>query len=98
MDPLSISLDQCIALLAEEKKGRRRTTATVLRELGTPPGKEVVLKILNGRYGPYVTDGETNASLPRGTTPEQVTIEQAVDLLAERASAPKRPRRRRKAA
>lgn len=68
----------------------------MLKELGTDPatGGEVALK--DGRYGPYVTDGTTNASLPRGESPETVTPERAVDLLAEkRAKGPaKRPRRK----
>ena len=42
------------------------------------------IKLLDGRFGPYVTDGETNASLPRGTDPETLTFEAAVQLLAER--------------
>jgi DNA topoisomerase-1 len=44
------------------------------------------VKLLDGRYGPYVTDGKTNASLPNGTTPEQITFERAVALLTERAA------------
>jgi DNA topoisomerase-1 len=55
-----------------------------LKELGPDPanGKPIVVK--NGRFGPYVTDGQTNASLRRGDTPEAITLERAVELLAER--------------
>ena len=70
-----------------------------MREIGTDPvgGKEIVLK--EGRFGPYVTDGETNASLRKGDDPETVTLDRAVELLAERrAKGPaKRSGRRRKA-
>ena len=45
-----------------------------------------VVKLLDGRYGPYVTDGETNASLPKGADPKEMTFESALDLLAERAA------------
>jgi len=54
------------------------------------------VKLLDGRYGPYVTDGQTNASLPKGVAVESVTLESALQLLAERAAkgpAPKRGRR-----
>ena len=44
------------------------------------------MNLLAGRYGPYVTDGTTNASLPRGMTPEEVTLEKALELLADRAA------------
>jgi DNA topoisomerase-1 len=53
--------------------------------LGPHPGTDKPLKILAGRFGPYVTDGEINASVPRGTAPEEVTVEQAVALLEARA-------------
>jgi DNA topoisomerase-1 len=55
-----------------------------LRELGPDPdtGRSIVLR--SGRFGPYVTDGETNASLRRGDTPEAITPERAVELLAEK--------------
>ena len=56
------------------------------------------MRLLQGRYGPYVTDGVTNASLPRGTTLEEVTLEYALNLLKERAAAgPAKPSPRKKA-
>ena len=90
----TVSLDEAVALLAEPKKSRRRQSAakTVLRELGPHPKGGAPVNVLAGRYGPYVTDGTTNASLPKGTTPEAVTMEQAAELLAARAGAPKRGR------
>jgi DNA topoisomerase-1 len=101
MDPISITLEDCVTLLAQEKKGRGvRRQAQALRELGPHPESKEVVKILDGRYGPYVTDGTTNASLPKGTNPNDLTIETAVELLKERAAAGpvKKKRRSKKAA
>ncbi|HEY2311185.1 MAG TPA: type I DNA topoisomerase [Gaiellaceae bacterium] len=97
---LTISLEEALALLAQPKQRRgQRAETKPLRELGADPagGKEIVLK--EGRFGPYVTDGETNASLRKGDDPETVTLDRAVELLAERrAKGPaKRGGRRRKA-
>jgi DNA topoisomerase-1 len=96
----TISLDDALALLAQPRQRRgQRAAAKPLRELGTDPaaGREIVLK--EGRFGPYVTDGETNASLRKGDDPETVTLDRALELLTERrAKGPaKRPARRRKA-
>jgi DNA topoisomerase I len=96
----TISLDDALALLAQPRQRRGQRAATKpLRELGTDPvgGGEIVLK--EGRFGPYVTDGETNASLRKGDDPETVTLDRALELLTERrAKGPtKRPARRRKA-
>ena len=82
----TIDLDRALALLAEPKRrrGQQRTAAAPLRELGTDPnsGEPVVVK--EGRFGPYVTDGTTNASLRQGDTVTDITIERAVELLEER--------------
>ncbi|MFL5942429.1 MAG: type I DNA topoisomerase [Gaiellaceae bacterium] len=82
---LTISLPEALTVLAQPRQRRGQRAATKpLRELGTDPvgGKEIVLK--EGRFGPYVTDGETNASLRKGDDPEAVTLDRAVELLAER--------------
>jgi DNA topoisomerase-1 len=96
----TIDLSGALALLAQPRQRRGQRAATKpLRELGADPvgGKDIVLK--EGRFGPYVTDGETNASLRKGDDPETVTLDRAVELLAERrAKGPaKRGGRRRKA-
>lgn len=98
MDPISITLEDCVTLLAQEKKGRGvRRQAQALRELGPHPETKEVVKILDGRYGPYVTDGTTNASLPKGTNPADLTMETAVEMLKERAAAgPVKKKRRTK--
>ncbi len=92
----AITLDEALALLAKPKERRGRGQAKPpLRELGADPvsGKPVVLK--EGRFGPYVTDGETNASLRRGDETETVTIERAAELLADRRSKGPAPKRKR---
>jgi len=94
------TLEECLQLLAQPKaRGRGRAApAAPLRELGEDPdtGRAVVVK--DGRYGHYVTDGETNASLRSGDTVEGLTLERACELLADRRAkgpAKKRPARRR---
>jgi len=91
----TVSLDGALALLAQPKTRGRRAAAEPLRELGADPasGKPVVVR--EGRFGPYVTDGETNASLRKGDSIEEITIERAAELLAERrAKGPAEPRKR----
>ena len=81
----TISLDDALALLAQPPRRRGRGAPKApLRELGADPvtGRAIVLK--DGRFGPYVTDGETNASLRKGDSVEAVTSERAAELLAER--------------
>jgi len=84
-----VTLERAIQSLKEEKKGPswRSRGPTVLRELGVSTVTGAPVKLLAGRYGPYVTDGTTNASIPRDAKPEEVTLEQAIELLRARAAA-----------
>ncbi|MGY4643995.1 type I DNA topoisomerase [Cellulomonas sp. URHB0016] len=92
------TLDEALAIYAQPKRGRGATAAPPLRELGDDPTSERPIVVKEGRFGAYVTDGVTNRTLPRELTPETITREQAVELLAEkRLSAPakkKAPARR----
>jgi DNA topoisomerase-1 len=81
----TVTLDEAQALFAQPKlRGRQATAAPPLREVGVDPvsGKPMVIK--DGRFGPYVTDGESNASLRRGDTVEEITVDRAAELLADR--------------
>jgi DNA topoisomerase-1 len=88
LSPLDVTLEQALALLALPKtRGRGRAAPREpIRTLPASPVTKQPIQLLDGRYGPYVTDGGTNASLPRDVAPEALTFEQAVRLLAERAA------------
>ena len=92
----TLTLAEAKELFAQPKaRGRGRAAAAPpLRELGDDPntGRPIVIK--EGRWGPYVTDGETNASLRQGDAVESVTPQRAAELLAERRSGPSAPRRK----
>jgi DNA topoisomerase-1 len=91
----TVTLDEALALLAAPKTRQRRAAAPPLREMGPDPLTEKPLVIKDGRFGPYVTDGESNASLRRGQTPESLSIEEASEMLAEkRAKGPATPRKK----
>ncbi len=90
----TITLEEARALFAQPKT-RRRREAPVLRHLGVDPTSGRPVAVRSGRFGPYVTDGETNAGLRGGDRAESVTLERAMELLAERrAQGPHRRRRR----
>ena len=92
---LTISLDEAQRIYAQPKH-RGRTASAPLKELGADPvsGKPMVVK--DGRFGPYVTDGETNATLRKGDDPEAITPERGAELLAEKRA--KGPTTRKRAA
>jgi DNA topoisomerase-1 len=94
-DLFTVTIEQAKELFAQPKqRGRGRAAAAPpLRELGDDPNSKKPVVVKEGRFGPYVTDGETNASLRKGDTVEEITIERAAELLAERrerAPAPKK--------
>ena len=90
---LSIDVAQAVELLSKPK-GRK--SAEILKELGEDPSTKKAIRLMDGRYGPYVTDGDTNASLGKANSPEDLTLELAVELIRAREKAPKRKRRYKK--
>jgi len=95
----SITLDECLAILAQPKRRRGQVAKPPLREMGNDPATEKPMVVKDGRFGPYVTDGETNASLRKGDTVEELTDERAAELLADRrAKGPAKKKARKKKA
>jgi DNA topoisomerase-1 len=83
----SVTLDQAVALFSQPKAARGRTAAAPIKELGIDPVTSLAVTLRNGRFGPYVTDGTTNASLRRGDDMDDIAIERASELLADRRAA-----------
>jgi len=88
----TVGLNRAVSLIADQaaKKGGSKT---VLKELGEHPDDGEAVRVLDGRYGPYVNHKRTNATLPKGTEPEDVTLEQALEWIAAKASK-KKPARK----
>ncbi len=84
---LTITLVEAQALFAQPKQRRGRTAAAPLRELGPDPATSLPMVLKDGRFGPYVTDGTTNASLRKGDDVESLSVERASELLADRRAA-----------
>ncbi len=83
-----IGLNRAVTLLAEKRAGGkgRRGEATALKDLGAHPESGEPIKVLAGRFGPYVKCGSVNATLPRGKDPAELTLEEAIALIAEKAA------------
>jgi DNA topoisomerase-1 len=92
-DVYTLSLERALELLAQPKSGGKRSARTVLKELGADAAGAKI-QLLEGRYGPYLTNGALNASLPKGESPDALTPERAAALLAERGKPPKGRRKK----
>jgi DNA topoisomerase-1 len=93
----SIGIEAAAEAFTRPKTRRRQgPSAASLRTLGPDPVSQREISLKSGRFGPYVTDGETNASLRKGDDVDELSLERAVELLAERRAAPKRAPRKRK--
>ena len=80
----TLTVDEALKLLAEPPRRRGQRATGPLKELGADPMSGKPVTVRTGRYGPYVTDGDVNASLRQGDSPETITIERAAELLAAR--------------
>jgi DNA topoisomerase-1 len=90
----TVTLEEALALYAQPKtRGRQAAAAAALREVGVDPATEKPMVIKDGRFGPYVTDGETNASLRKGDEVDTITVERSAELLAERRARGPAPKR-----
>ena len=87
-----MGLTRALELLAMPKRGRGGRTA--LKDLGKPEGSDETIQVYDGPYGLYVKQGKVNASLPEGKGADDVTLEEAVELLAAKAAAKKSSRRK----
>ena len=88
LSPLDVTLPQALELLAQPKTGgkRARGKAAAIRTLGNSPVTGKPIEVRDGKYGIYVTDGTTNATLPKPADPDAVTLQQALELLAARTA------------
>jgi DNA topoisomerase-1 len=82
----TVTLERAIELLSAEKKGR--AGSTLIKDLGQHPTDKKPVQILEGRYGPYVKHGSLNATIPKGTEPDTLILEEALRLLADRKKKP----------
>ena len=97
----TLTLEEALALLAQPRRRRGQQAANAGREIGTDPDSGKPMELKDGRFGPYVTDGEYNASLRQGDDAETLTVERAAELLAMRRArgpAKKRAARRKQPA
>jgi len=100
LDVFETGMNQAVVLLAEaaNRKGGARQKAEPIKTLGEHPTSGGEIKVMPGRYGPYVTDGTTNATIPKDVKPEDVSAEQAITLIDERAAkGPAKKKTRKKA-
>ncbi|MHC6177438.1 type I DNA topoisomerase [Glutamicibacter sp. X7] len=80
----TITLEEALAIYAQPKQRGRRAAVPPLAEFGVDPTSEKNIVVKDGRFGPYITDGVTNITVPRGTSLEELTRERAIELLAEK--------------
>ena len=94
--PLTVDMGLAMQLFAQPKQGRggRGAAQKPKRELGESPVTKQVVKLMDGRYGPYVSDGTTNASLNKDENPDELTLARALELLAARAAKGPAPKKR----
>jgi DNA topoisomerase-1 len=100
-DVFTVGLNRAVTLIAEKKAGKggrfgRAAPRKVLKDLGEHPVEGGKIEVLDGKYGPYVSHNKVNATIPKGTPPESLTVDDAVRLLAERAAKGTRKPARRK--
>jgi len=90
-DPVTVTMDDAMRIV-KEAKDRKKRESEPIKVLGIDPNSKEEVQVKDGRYGPYVTDGKTNVSIPKNMMPEDMDLILAVQLLDKKRNAPKRPR------
>jgi DNA topoisomerase-1 len=99
MSPIDVTLEQAIYLLSQPKThGRGAAKKPPIKLFDPSPVTEKAVQILEGRFGPYITDGVTNVSLRRGMVPEEITFDEALGMLADKAALGPAPKKAKKKA
>ena len=99
ISPIDVTMEKAIELLKEPKtRGRRSAPKEPLKKFDVSPVTEKEVRILDGRFGEYVTDGVTNVTVPKTMTIEEITFERALDMLAEKAAKGPSKKKKKKAA
>lgn len=99
ISPIDVTMEQAIELLKQPKtRGRRSAPKEPLKKFDVSPVTEKEVRILDGRFGAYITDGATNVTVPKTMTIEEITFERALDLLAEKAAKGPRKKKKKKSA
>ncbi|HEX2701385.1 MAG TPA: type I DNA topoisomerase [Acidimicrobiales bacterium] len=93
----TVTLEEALAIYTEPKQRRGQTAAAPLRELGADPATGAPMVIKDGRFGPYITDGTVNVTVPRGDAIEEITPERAAELLADKRAKGPAPKRKKQA-
>ena len=93
----TVTIEEALAVYAQPKQHRGQTASAALRELGTDPESGAPMVIKDGRFGPYITDGTFNVTVPRGEAVEDITPERASELLADKRAKGPAPTRRKAA-
>ncbi len=88
-DPHTITITQALEVFANAAAIRKKMNEPIA-ELGTDPNSGGNIVVKNGRFGPYITDGKTNKSVPKNTEPKDITFDEAVEMLEKKRKAPKR--------
>jgi len=87
ISPLDVTMEQAVYLLSQPKQhGRGATKKPPIKMFDPSPVTEKPVQILEGRFGPYITDGTTNVSLRKGMMPEEITFDEALGMLADKAA------------
>ncbi|MGH9178169.1 MAG: type I DNA topoisomerase [Acidimicrobiales bacterium] len=93
----TITLEEALAVYAQPKQRRGQAASAPLRELGADPATGAPMVVKDGRFGPYITDGEVNVTVPRGESVEAITPERAAELLADKRAKGPAPKRKKAA-